>query len=163
MNRNLLVFSLFIITAGLAFGLCIITFFGLLLLIPALAAPSRPPARNAPPKPAQGQPQPWGRVIPRRSPPSPPPPQTPSRGTEPGAPPAPPMASMVTSYSAPLPSPAQPISYSPALFPSPLIPSMSTMGSSPPPAKVPPESRHDGRDELVEVGAVLAILKIIFG
>ena len=163
MNRNLFVFSLFIIAAGLAFGLYIITFFGLLLLIPALAAPTRPPARNAPPKPTQSQPQPWGRVIPRRSPPSPPPPPTPSQGTGPVAPPAPPMASMVTSYSAAPASSAQPVSYSPALFPSPLLPSMSTMGSAPPPAKSQQESRHDGRDELVEVGALVAILKIIFG
>jgi hypothetical protein len=167
MNRNLLVFSLFIIVAGLAFGLYIISFFGLLLFIPALAAPSRPPARNTPPRPAQGQPQtqPWGRVIPRRSSPAPPPPPTPSPMTEPVAPPAPPMASMATSYSVPLPSPAQPVSYTPALFPSPLIPPMSAMGTAPQPqpAKSSQETRHDGRDELVEVGAILAILKLVFG
>jgi hypothetical protein len=40
---------------------------------------------------------------------------------------------------------------------------MSTMGSAPQPAKSPQETKHEGRDELVEVGAVLAILKLVFG
>jgi len=41
--------------------------------------------------------------------------------------------------------------------------SLSTMGSMAPPAKVTPEPRHEGRDELIEVGAMLAILKLVFG
>ena len=159
MNRNLLVFSLFIIVAGLAFGLYIISFFGLLLLIPALVAPTRPPTRNAPTQPTQPQPQPWGRVIPPRSR-SPPP--IPSPRTERVAPPAPAMASTTTSYLPPSPPPAQPISYAPALFPSPLLPPMS-IASSPQPAKPPQETKPEGRDELVEAGALLAILKLILG
>ena len=160
MNRNLLVFSLFIIVAGLAFGLYIISFFGLLLLIPALAPSPRPPARNAPPP---SQPQPWGRATPRRSSPSPPAPPMPPPRTEPVAPPAPPVASMATSYLTPSPSPTQPVSYSLALFPSPLLPSLSTMGSVPQPAKMQQEVRHEGVDELVEVGALLVILKLVLG
>jgi len=162
MNRNLLVFSLFIIAAGLAFGLYIITFFGLLLLIPALAAPSRPPARNAPQQPAKQQPQPWGRVIPPRPSPLPSAP-TPSHRNEPTAPQMQPMATMATSYVTPSPSPTQIVSHTPALFPLPLLPAMSVMGSAPQPAKSPQETRNEGRDELVEVGALLAVLKIIFG
>jgi len=161
MNRNLLVFSLFIITAGLAFGLYIITFFGLLLLIPALASPSRPPAKNAPNQPAQSQPKPWGTVIQRRSTPSPPPP-TPSPKIEPVTPPAPPISSMVSSYSTTSSPTNQPVSYTPALFPGPLIPSMSAMGAPPQPPKSPQEVKHEGIDELVEVGALLAVLKLVF-
>ena len=164
MNKNLLVFSLFVIVAGLAIGLYVISIFGLLLLITALAAPSRPPGQNAPPRPAQPQPQSGGRVTPRRSP-SPPPPPTQSPMSEPVVPPSPtsPMASMVTPYSAPSPSPTQPFSYSPALFPWPMLSSMSTMGSTPQPAKPPQETRHVESDELVELGAMLAILKLVFG
>jgi len=40
---------------------------------------------------------------------------------------------------------------------------MSTMGSAPQLAKPPQETRHEGRDELVEVGALLAVLKLVFG
>ena len=159
MNRNLLVFSLFIIVAGLAFGLYIISFFGLLLLIPALAAPTRPPAGNAPPQPSQSRP--WGRVIPRPS--SPPPSPAPTPKAEPMSPPAPPMSSMATSYMAISSSPGQPVSYTPALFPMPLLPAMSVMGSAPQPVKPPQESRHEGPDEIVEVGALLAMLKLLFG
>jgi len=162
MNRSLLIFSLLIIFAGLALGLYIITFFGLLLLIPALAAPSRPPARNAPPQPAQTQS--GSRVTPRRS--SPPPlSSTPSPMSEPVVPPSssPHMASIATSYSVPLPSPAQPVSYAPALFPTVMLPSLSNTGSAPQPVKPLQEAKHEGPDELVEVGALLAILKLVFG
>jgi len=158
MNRSLLIFSLLVIFAGLALGLYIISFFGLLLLLPALATPSRP-AQKPPPQPAQ-QPLPR-RVTPRSTPPSPPPP-APTPMAEPVSPPPASMGSMVTSYSASSTSPAQQASYSPALFPGPLLPSMSVVGSAPQPAK-PHEARHEERDELVEVGAVLAILKLVFG
>jgi len=40
---------------------------------------------------------------------------------------------------------------------------MSIIGSAPQPAKPPHEVRHEERDELVEVGVMLAILKLIFG
>jgi len=40
---------------------------------------------------------------------------------------------------------------------------MSTLGSTPQPAKPAQETRHEGRDELVEVGALLALLKLVFG
>jgi len=57
----------------------------------------------------------------------------------------------------------QPISYTPALFPSPLLPSLSVMGSTPPPAKAPQEVKREGQDEVVEIGAMLALLKLVFG
>jgi len=37
------------------------------------------------------------------------------------------------------------------------------MGSAPQPAKPPQEGRHEGIDELVEVGVLLAVLKLVFG
>jgi len=70
------------------------------------------------------------------------------------------MTYMSTSPSSPQ---AQPISYTPALFPSPLLPSLSTMGSTTPPVKAPLEAKREGQDELVEVGAMLALLKLVFG
>jgi hypothetical protein len=60
-------------------------------------------------------------------------------------------------------SPPQTLSYTPALFPAPLLPSLSTMGSMQQPAKMAQEPEREGRDELVEVGAMLAILKLVFG
>jgi len=54
-------------------------------------------------------------------------------------------------------------SYTPALFPSPMFPSLAGMGSTPPAAKEAPTPKPDGRDELVEVGTMLALLKLVFG
>ena len=158
LNRNLLVFSLFLIVLGFGFGLYLLSFIGVLILIPALASPSQAPARKAPPQSPQPS-QPPRRVSPPvYSPPSPPP--APSPKTEPAAAPPPPMTYMSTSASS---SSMPPISYTPALFPSPLIPSLSMMGSAPPPVKAPQEVKREGQDELVEVGAILALLKIVFG
>jgi len=57
----------------------------------------------------------------------------------------------------------QPISYAPPLFQSPMFPSLFSMGSAPPPAVVPQEVKRGGQDELIEVGALLALLKLALG
>jgi len=44
-----------------------------------------------------------------------------------------------------------------------MLPSLSVMGSPPPQVKAPQEARREGQDELVEVGAMLALLKLVFG
>jgi len=40
---------------------------------------------------------------------------------------------------------------------------MSLIASAPQPVKTQQESRHEGPDELVEVGVLLAALKLLFG
>jgi hypothetical protein len=157
LNRNLLFFSLFLIIVGVGFGIYLVSFIGFLMLIPALASPSQAPARRAPPSSPQLS-RPQKRVTPPKySPPSPP---APPSSTEPATAPAQPMTYMSVSPSS---SQAQPISYTPALFPSPMLPSLSLMGNAPPPEKMPQEARREGQDELVEVGAMLALLKLVFG
>jgi len=47
-----------------------------------------------------------------------------------------------------------------------MLPSLSTMGNPPmPPTRMePPMAKHEEpRDELVEVGTILALLKLLFG
>jgi len=146
MNRNLVVFSLLLILVGLAFGLYVISFFGLLILIPAFASSPRPPPRPASTQPRQ-QPR---RIIPPSQP-------APQPQPEQAAPPVQPKQ-MVSA------SPAtQPQSYAPALFPSSMFPALSGMGSTLPAAKEAPAPKSEGRDELVEVGTMLALLKLVFG
>jgi len=58
---------------------------------------------------------------------------------------------------------AQQVMYTPPLFPGPIIPSLSTMGGMYAQSKPPQEEKHEGRDELLEVGTMLAILKLVFG
>jgi hypothetical protein len=43
-----------------------------------------------------------------------------------------------------------------------MFPSLSAMGMQQPTKETPPQ-KQDGRDELVEVGAVLVLLKLVFG
>ncbi len=56
-----------------------------------------------------------------------------------------------------------PTTYTGALFPAPLLPALSQMGA----ASVQPieseEGKSSDRDELVEVGAVLVLLKLVLG
>ena len=158
LNRNLLIFSLFLIIVGFVSGLYLVSFIGLLLLIPALASPSQAPARRGPPQPSQPSQPPKRVTPPLHGPPSSPP--APSPKIEPAEPPPQTMTYMSTSPSL---SSMQPISYTPALFPTPLLPSMSVMGSAPPQAKAPQEVGREKQDELVEMGAMLALLKIVFG
>ena len=149
MNRNLAIFSLLLILVGLAFGLYLIAFFGFLLIIPAFLVPQNPPGRppRAPPPPA-----------PRRI--------TPPAETKPepvAAPPSQEMAMPSPSYSS---SSTMQQTYSPALFPSPMLPSLSQvpgLASAQPPKEASAMKQEGSRDELVEMGAILALLKLAFG
>jgi hypothetical protein len=54
-------------------------------------------------------------------------------------------------------------SYSGALFPSPILPALSQITPVPRPTKEKEQQSQGERDELVEVGAMLALLKLILG
>ena len=79
-------------------------------------------------------------------------------GAPPPGEPMPTMAAPSQEY-----SPHQTPSYTPALFPMPFLPSLSTMGTTQQPARMAPEPKREGRDELVEMGIILAVLKLAFG
>ena len=159
LNRNLLILAFFLIVVGALSGFYIISFFGILIMIPALSGPTKPPKGQTPQAPQQQRQQPQPpRTIPRSY-------QRPPTTTAPApkaGPAAPPPQSMST-MAAPSPAPYQPMLYTPALFPGPLLPSLSTMGGTQQPAMAPAELKREGRDELVEVGTMLAILKLVFG
>jgi len=149
MNRNLVIFSLFLVLIGVAFDLYLVAFFGLLILLPAFFASSKPSART-PGAPQTPQPkQAPRRIIPRAAAkPEPAPTST-----------AQPMAA--PEYSAPTYHP----SYTPALFPSPMLPTLSQMPTTSTPVPKAASETKQGveRDELVEAGAILAVLKLLFG
>jgi hypothetical protein len=50
-----------------------------------------------------------------------------------------------------------------ALFPMAMFPSLSQMGTTPAPASQPPSGKPESKDELIEVGTLLALLKLVFG
>jgi hypothetical protein len=150
LNRTLLYFSLALILVGLLFGIYLVAFFGFLLLLPALLATSRPPARPSP-APATEAPKhvtPYAEKKPEVVP-------TPSE----------PMPTTIPVPVAAVPPPAMPQSYSPPLFPTPLMPSLSLMGTGGTLQMVKEAApvRQGGQDELVEVGAILVLLKLISG
>jgi hypothetical protein len=154
MNRNLLLFALFLAVLGVVFGFYLITFFGLLLLIPAALIPSRAPARTPqPPKQAARRtPPPQGlQSMAKEQAPQSMSSQPVSQSMSPQ-----PMAAM---SSVPYSSSYQ--SYSPALFPSSMFPSLSMSGSAQPQPQGELAKKQAERDELVEVGAMLALLKLL--
>ena len=147
MNRNLLVFALLLIFAGFFVGYDLIAFFGVLLLIPALLSPTRIPTR---PTPTSSAPQP------RRI--APPPPKQPEAAMQ--APQAAPMAAAMGSPS----YQPQSMGYAAPLFPTSMFPSLSGMtGTQLPPPKEPEHGKPREQDELLEVGALLVLLRILSG
>ena len=65
-------------------------------------------------------------------------------------------------YATPMYSPTQYQGYSGSLFPGTMFPSLSQIGAPPTTTSQPPPSSQ-GRDELLEVGAILALLKLLSG
>ena len=142
LNRNLVFFAAFLILIGVGSGVYLISFLGVLLLIPALLSPSRLPAPRVP---TSGQTQPPRRIIP------PAPAKHPQSPQE-----TQPMAAQME-------APMQYQGYAGPLFPAPMFPSLSQMGAPPSATSRPPPPVTQGRDELLEVGAILAALKLLSG
>lgn len=150
MNRNLVYVSVFLVLIGIGFGIYLLSFLGVLLLIPALLAPTNLPKPKTP-APAHSQPPPR-RIIP----PTPPHPAAPTPEPQSMATPstyAPMTASMYT--------PMQYQGFSGPLFPAPMFPALSQMGAPPPPTQ-PPVS-NQGKEDLLEVLALLAVLRLLSG
>jgi len=160
LNRNLFVFSLLLVLAGIAVGFYLISFIGFILMIPSLLSPSRPPA-GPPARTGSAPPQTQPRQIPRRVSP----PQVPQQQQVTPTTPAKAEVAMPPLYSASSPSPmaSSMASYSSALFPSPILPALSQITPVPRPTKEKEQQNQGERDELVEVGTMLALLKLILG
>ncbi len=148
MNRNLLVFGLFLVIAGLFSGYYVLSLFGVLMIVPALRSSSRSPP---PPvsKPRDESPRTVMGTTPQMQAPAM---QAPK--------PPPPMPAMT----APSPSPqTQQPGYSPALFPTTLLPSLSlSTGVTQVPSEPVPKSQA-AEDDVVKVGAVLALARLLLG
>lgn len=158
MNRGLLVFSILIIFTGLIAGYYPISLIGALLLIPALLTTPKPPTPKLPTGSAQ-QSRP---TVLRRQAPPPPSPQAPAALDSA-------MAPVATAYSPSMmeapkspQSAAQPFSYSSPLFPTTMFPSMSQPVKPAEVSQVEKElqAKRSETNELLEVGLLLAILKL---
>ena len=141
MNRNLLGFGLMLVVLGFGFGAYILSFLGLILLIPSIIPDPPPPAKHAPQKEKQ-EPR---RIIPRQ-------PSQPADAPQPQR-----------SYMQDISPPPQPQAYASALFPAPMFPSLSPMAAPMQPPEEAARGKQESRDELVEVGAILALLKLALG
>ncbi len=142
LKRNLLVFALFLVLLGIGSSFYLLSLFGLLMLIPALLSSSRPPLRPAPP-PAR---QETRRITP-------PPLQQPAVALSQ----VPPKTVFVT------PTPIQTQTYSPSLFPKSIFPSNVQVGTSPQPVHESAAPKPAERDELLEIGTILALLRLALG
>lgn len=142
MNRNLVLFSVLLVMLGIGSGFYLLSLLGSLFLIPALISRARPPpTRATPPEKQEAR-----RIIP----------PTPAQPPAEAAPP------QVPGYMA-SPQPTQQQWYSVALFPTTMFPSLSQLGSQVVPPFQPTTAKQEPRDDLVEVGAMIALLKLAFG
>ena len=149
MNRGVVYLGAFMVLVGFLFGFYLLSFIGLFLLIPGLLSSSRPPLSRVPPTPPPKEDS-W-RIIPKAPTKEP----TASSSSQPMGMAAPGQPSPSASALAQ--------GYTPALFPMPMLPSLSLMGSLPQASSEQPAKKQGGQDELIEVGAILAMLKLVFG
>ena len=159
MNRGLLVFSILVIFTGLVVGYYAISIIGLALLIPAFATTPKPKTPKLPTGTSQQTPTVLRRQVP---------PTSQSQQAAPAVNSA--MTPVPTAYS---PSMMQPLgsqgqqssfSYSSSLFPTTMFPSMSLIASpapQPSQAEKQAEPRRSETEELLEVGLLFAILKLV--
>lgn len=142
MNRNLFAFAFLLILLGLGFNFYLLAFFGLLMLIPAFLSSTRPRMRPTPTSVKQ---------EPRRiTPPLVRQPEVALSQTQP--------KSTVVA-----PSAEQPVTYSPSLFPTSMFPAHTQLGTSPQPIRETGAVKPAERDELLEVGTMLILLRLALG
>lgn len=152
MNRSLVGLGFLMVLVGIGVGLYLLAFIGVLILIPGLLAPSRIPSRPVP-SPVR---QETRRITP------PPLPKKPVNNTTESQQKPISMVPASVSTMTPSSSTTTPV-YSPALFPNSIFPPMSQVSNYSQPAPPSNLPKSGERDELLEIGAILAILKIAFG
>jgi len=167
MNRGLLVFSVLLILLGLSLNAYIISILGFFLLFPALLSTPRPRPPGVPTGSGQQAPEPapvMESASVAETAPEPAPIMETTSERAPGwgtlSTPVAPRTVAPTSMP-PLP-PSQP-SFSAPLFPTNIFPSTSQQM---PTAQVLKEARSESpapRDEVLELGALLTLMKLIFG
>ncbi|HEY6283349.1 MAG TPA: hypothetical protein VIW22_05430 [Nitrososphaerales archaeon] len=152
MNRDLFGFAILLVLLGIGFGIYLISFFGLILMIPAFLARSRQksagppvPAKQPPPRrispPAVRQAEPWVST-----------PKQPAVTPAPAY--APPLASASTTNQTP--------TFEVPIFPNSMFPSLSPTSAANP-AEETTTPKPTQQDELLQVGAILALLRFAFG
>jgi hypothetical protein len=144
MNRGLLIFAILLILTGAFLNEYFISIFGFFLLFPAILS-SRRPRQSRPPVSKEPQSR---RVIPK-----PPPVYEPQ----------PPVQTPVLTPPPPAQVKQPQPTYSAALFPNVMFPSLSTALPSIQRPKESAEQSSTQRDELLEVGALLTLLRLVLG
>jgi len=155
MNRSLLVFSILLILMGIGLGQDFIAVFGFFLLLPALFSTPRPRPQGTPTGSGQQAPEPAPGPAPVME--TAPEPasflETASRSVA---------QQTVAPTSMPPPPPSQP-SFSAPLFPTCIFPGASQQIQT---AQAPEDARTkgpDSKDDVLELGALLALVKLVFG
>lgn len=147
MNRGLLVFAVILIVIGAAFNVIQALIIGLFLLFPAILTTPRPRTRRIP----SSQAPPTRRIAPR------PPPIIERPVVQ-----APPDLAM--SVVAAASQVRQQPTFSPALFPNPMFPTLSRLPAAAGiPSKDTNERPTEQREELLEFGALIALLRLALG
>jgi ABC-type antimicrobial peptide transport system permease subunit len=163
MNRSLLIFSVLLILLGFVLGAILISIFGFFLLFPALLSSPRPRPQGTPTGSGKQAPEP-APVMETAPEPDRTMATTPEWGKleQVGTVARPVMPRTVAAASTPSLSPSQPL-FSAPLFPTSIFPSASQQM---PAAQALNETKREApyvRDEVLELGALLALMKLVFG
>jgi hypothetical protein len=156
MNRSLLVFSIILILLGIGFDY-LISLFGLFLLFPALLSSPRPRPQGTPTGSGQQAPRPGPAMD-----------TTPAMDTVLETAPAwgavsTPVAPVAVAPASTLPPPPSQPSFSAPLFPTSIFPTLSQQMPAAQALKEPRSEPPASRDEVLELGGLLALVKLIFG
>ena len=150
-NRNLLVFAIFLVLVGAGTTFYFLSALGAILLIASLIPG---PRGSSPPRPSQTQTPPPRRIMP--SIPKPVERSAPSTPVQ-----SPPVSYQPTIQAL---NSTTSLSYSPALFPTSMFPNLTLQASMPAAvAEKPTQKQPVEKDEILEVGTILALLKLALG
>jgi hypothetical protein len=161
MNRSLLIFSILLILLGIGLGEFLIALFGFFLLFPALLSSPRPRPQGAPTGSGQQAPEPIRESAPVVEP-APVMETIPERAPVWGTVSTPVAPRTVAPTSMPPLPPSQP-SFSAPLFPTSMFPSASQQMPTAQALKETKSEAPESRDEVLELGALLALVKLVFG
>ena len=143
LNRSLLVFAILLVLLGFGSNFYLLSLFGVLLLIPAFLSSSRPPKMGRTPVSTK---QETRRIAP-----------PPIQHYEAAAPSVSPRAVNE------IPSTTPSSTFAPALFPTSMFPFLSQTVYRPEPTRETAEEKVNQRDDVLEIGTILALLRLALG
>jgi hypothetical protein len=161
LNKSLLAFAIVLIVGGVIIGISLLILLGVFLLIPGLL--TTPKTQSKIPVSKKEPPPPPRRISPPSAPQAPAAPAAPAPEYLQSSPAQPPATAPMTSYDFSKVSASSTQGFTPALFPAAIFPPMSGQTNYRTPQVEPRERQQNQNDELLELGLLIAVLRLTSG